>query len=106
MTKAAKDHANDIGPKGITGHTGSDGSSMTSRLDRYGKWMGKCGENICFGGKTGVDIIVQLIIDDGVATRGHRNNIFSKDYKVTGISAAKHSSYEICCVLDYASEFS
>jgi uncharacterized protein YkwD len=40
MTKAAKDHAKDIGPKGITGHTGSDGSSMNSRLERYGGWMG------------------------------------------------------------------
>ncbi|EGR31942.1 scp-like extracellular, putative [Ichthyophthirius multifiliis] len=105
MSKAAQDHANDIGPKGITGHNGSDGSTMTSRLEKYGDWMGKIGENICFGGNTAVDIIVQLIIDDGVSNRGHRMNIFGKDYKVTGIAAAKHSQYDICCVLDYASEY-
>ena len=45
------------------------------------------------------------MIDDGVSSRGHRKNIFSKDYKKVGISAAKHSEYEICCVLDYASQY-
>ena len=49
LTSAARDHANDIGPKGITGHTGSDGSSMTDRIERYGEWMGHIGENISFG---------------------------------------------------------
>lgn len=49
LTNAARDHADDIGPKGITGHTGSDGSSMTDRIERYGDWMGHIGENISFG---------------------------------------------------------
>jgi uncharacterized protein YkwD len=53
LTAAASDHANDIGPKGITGHTGSDGSSMTDRIERYGEWMGHIGENISFGQSTG-----------------------------------------------------
>jgi uncharacterized protein YkwD len=32
VAKAAKDHADDIGPKGLTGHDGSDGSNLGDRL--------------------------------------------------------------------------
>ena len=48
MSKAAQDHANDIGPKGIVGnkfikfekllyigHDGSNKSTMTSRLEKF-----------------------------------------------------------------------
>ena len=105
LGKSANDHAKDIGGKGITGHTGSDGSSMTDRMDRYGKWQSKCGENCSFGCATAEDIICQLIVDDGLSSRGHRNNIFSSDFGVTGVAYAPHKSQEHCCVLDYAGGF-
>ncbi|EAR94566.1 SCP-like extracellular protein (macronuclear) [Tetrahymena thermophila SB210] len=105
MTRAASDHANDIGPKGISNHTGSDGSSMSNRLERYGDWMGKIGENIDFGSKTARDIVLSLIIDDGVDNRGHRKNVLSPDFQKTGVACQKHAQWEICTVLDYASEY-
>jgi hypothetical protein len=40
---------------------------------------------------------MQLIIDDGVAGRGHRVNCFS-DNKMVGIATADHSQYETCTV--------
>lgn len=90
---------------GISGHTGSDGSSMSARLTRYGDWMGKIGENIDFGGKTGKDVVISLIVDDGVMNRGHRSNILSKDFAKTGVACAAHSQWDACTVLDYASEY-
>lgn len=53
---------------------------MSNRLERYGDWMGKIGENIDFGSKTARDIILSLIIDDGVTNRGHRKNTLSPDF--------------------------
>jgi len=102
MSKAAQGHADDIGPKSIVGHSGSDGSTMSSRLEKYGDWEDCLGENIDFGGKTGREVICNLMVDDGNATRGHRKNIFNGNYRVCGVGAQKHGAYKICVVLDYA----
>jgi uncharacterized protein YkwD len=102
---AAKDHATDTGPKGITGHTGSDKSSMGQRINRYGKWDGGAGENISYGHNIGRDIVVQLLIDDGVSSRGHRNNILNKNFKYAGSAISSHSNFTYLCVIDYANEY-
>lgn len=89
---------------------------MTDRIERYGEWMGNIGENISFGQKTGKEgfttllligslVIIQLIIDDGVKTRGHRKNCFKEDYKLIGICDGEHKQYGTLCVFDFAEEF-
>ena len=99
------DHANDIGPRGIAAHDGSDGSTMKSRIERHGSWNGRIGENISFGKDTGRDIILQLIVDDGVPGRGHRTNCFNPDFNVVGVATGTHKVYNFCCVMDLATEF-
>jgi uncharacterized protein YkwD len=102
---AAKDHTNDTGQKGITGHTGSDGSSMGQRINRYGEWNRGAGENISYGHNIGRDIVVQLLIDDGVSNRGHRNNILNRNFRYAGGAIGSHSSFTYLCVIDYANEY-
>lgn len=102
LSRAARDQARDQGATGELGHTGRDGSSMSERIERYGKWDVTIGENISYGPKQGDAVVVSLLVDDGVASRGHRENIMSSQYKVVGVACGPHPRYRTVCVMDFA----
>jgi uncharacterized protein YkwD len=105
VCSAAADHARDLAGKGITGHRGSDGSTPNARVDRYGAWDAVIGETVVYEVSTARQIIIALIIDDGVPNRGHRRNIFDPNYHVTGISVSEPLSFGSKCVIDYVGGF-
>jgi uncharacterized protein YkwD len=102
---AARDHAKDMTLKGITGHKGSDGSVPDTRVQRYGFWDGTVGENIIYDIRTARQMVIGMIIDDGVANRGHRHNIFDTTYRVTGISISDAASNPARGVIVYVGGF-
>jgi hypothetical protein len=99
---ACKDHVNDIGIKGLTTHEGSDDKNISDRLENYCEWDGSISESLDFGFKVAENIILNLIIDDGVKDRYQRLNLFNNDFKYIGIGAGPHREYNHCVVIGYA----
>ncbi|MDY6786232.1 MAG: CAP domain-containing protein [Cyanobacteriota bacterium] len=105
MSMAARDHANDMGSKGLVGHYGSDGSQFLDRLNRYGSSDGAVGENISYGVTTARAVVMQMIVDDGVAGRFHRDNILDDEFSRTGIACGSHQRYQQICAIVYSTEY-
>jgi uncharacterized protein YkwD len=102
---AAKVHAADQGPRGLISHEGTDKSSPGERMNRFGTWGKAFGENIEYGNTTAREIVIQLIIDDGVPGRGHRKNIFNPLFEVVGVSVGPHHRFGHMCVMDFAGTY-
>jgi hypothetical protein len=103
LYKAARDHAVDLGRAGMTGHVGTDGSDLSERIERYGQWMGSISENCSYGFQDPLSIVLQLLIDDGVPSRGHRKNILNPESILVGTAIQPHTRYRFNCVQDFAS---
>ncbi|MEM6451737.1 MAG: CAP domain-containing protein [Cyanobacteria bacterium P01_D01_bin.105] len=102
IAQAAKAHATDQ-RNGSTGHRGSDGSSVMDRINRVGVGHTGVGENIAYGPSTAQDIMINLIVDDGVPSRGHRTNIFRDRWNMAGAGCGPHATYRTVCVINYTS---
>ncbi len=105
MSRGAWDHVLDQSVTGQTGHVGCDRSQPWERVSRYGRWRIRVGENIAYGGTTARDVVSMLLIDDGVPSRGHRENIFVKEFKVAGVAHGKHKQFRTMCVIELAGGF-
>ena len=95
-----------LGPLGGGyGHRGSGHSDPGERMNRHGIWTGRWGENISYGKHSARDIVLALIIDDGLRARKHRKNIFSPDFNVAGAAVGPHARYRTVCSIDFASGY-
>jgi uncharacterized protein YkwD len=90
------------GPSGEMGHDrhGVDWMSLASGLDPR---LVCCGETNSYGSADPRTIVIDLIVDDGVPSRGHRATIFdaSKGYNVVGIAVGPHTTHRFMCVIDW-----
>ena len=101
LEAAALDHVVDQGRNGLRGHKGSDGSEPFDRVRRYLNTNG-AGENIAYGLWNAREMVMALLIDDGIPSRGHRKNILNPSYELIGVAAGEHPEYRIVCVMDFA----
>ena len=101
MSRAAADHCADQAD-GAFGHEGKDRSHAGQRIARYGTFMGGWAENISYGKSTARDVVLALIIDDGLPARKHRKNIFNPNYNVAGAAFGPHARFGTMCSMDFA----
>lgn len=101
LSKACEDHVRDLGPKGLASHEGYNGSTVYDRIEKYIEWDNICCENVDLGGITADDILVNLLVDDGVPDRGHRKNIFNSELKYFGTASGSHKEFGIITIINY-----
>lgn len=100
LSDIAKGHATKSGEEGDIGHKG-----MKQRFSRVlSKPYFNIGENCSYGYEDAMDIVITLLIDDGVKGMGHRKNILNKSFNSTGVSIKPHRDYRFNCVIDFGGD--
>jgi len=103
LALAGEDHISDIGQTGTASHSSSDGASSSDRAQRYGNFK-KFGECLWYGSEThdAKSIVLDLIIDDGVPSRGHRNGLLNPDYDAVGVAYGHHTTFGMMAAMEFA----
>lgn len=100
LAAAARRHVERQGPRGDVGHGGS--GALNQRLQAQGFFAGITAEGISYGQDSPRDVVRQLVVDSGVAGRGHRLDLFSRAYQAAGVACGPHRRWGEMCVIDYA----
>ncbi|KAG7383020.1 hypothetical protein PHYBOEH_010149 [Phytophthora boehmeriae] len=82
LTAASTRHSNDMASKNFMSHTGSDGSTMTSRVTATGYKWNALAENVAAGQRD-----VDAVVNAWMNSAGHRANILG-DYTMFGTAYA------------------
>ena len=98
---AALDHVKDIGPIGMFYHDSTEtAKSPSERVDKYCEWENCCCENIDLSSSSGVECIINLIVDDGNPDRTRRNYLFNEEFTYFGPATGPHKEYEHITVIN------
>ncbi|HYP09531.1 MAG TPA: CAP domain-containing protein [Bryobacteraceae bacterium] len=100
LRRAAEDHVNEIGPRGLVRHESLDGTRPADRVRRYMRGAVGVGEVISFGPEEARDVVIDLLVDDGVPGRGHRKLLLDERFRYGGAACGPHSVYRHMCVID------
>ena len=100
LTSIAQGHAEKSGKTGHVGHR--------DFKERFAPFMGNpythVGENCSYGYNRAIDIVITLLIDEGVSNLGHRKNILNESFNSVGVAIRPHKKYRVNCVIDYGQQ--
>ena len=105
IAKSCRDMAKNLKDNDMFKHEDSEGRKISKRMADYGKYSGRIGENLAAGKRSGRDSVIQLMVDDGTKSRGHRINIMREDFGVAGVALSEHPTYGWMWVTNFAQGF-
>ncbi|WP_421944447.1 CAP domain-containing protein [Pedobacter sp.] len=105
LSSLSRGHAVDLNRNNIDTHESSNGDSFATRVSKHFPKKAMS-ENIDFGYSNSLDIVCHLLLDCGVPSLGHRQNLLDQKYKLNtvGISIQPHPSYSWCAVIDFVAQ--
>jgi len=102
LNLAADDLVQEQGPRGGRGHVSLDGSQPWTRMQRYATGLTGFGEANAYGPTDARSLVIGLLVDDGVPSRGHRQNLLNPVFRYAGVGCGRHATYKEMCVIDLA----
>ncbi|MBA4418183.1 MAG: hypothetical protein C0392_09785 [Syntrophus sp. (in: bacteria)] len=105
LSLAARDIVNDHGPRGLTGHKGSDGKSPFDRMKRYGGLEGDAAENLIYGYRDADAVLIGMLIDGSINGRDQRKNLFNNGFNLIGVACGMHKVYGFMCAINLAAGY-
>ncbi|MCF8226359.1 MAG: CAP domain-containing protein [Bacteroidales bacterium] len=100
LTLIAQGHAEESGRTGHVGH-----KDFNKRFDPLmGNPYNSVGENCSYGYQNAIDIVITLLIDDGVESLGHRKNFLKPEFNSVGVAIREHKQYGYNCVIDFGKQ--
>lgn len=100
LTQIAQAQARYLGQSGKASHNDARGQSPAERIrERISSEI--TAENIDLGRDQPLDILMSLLIDEGIIVTGHRVNLLHKELTHIGIAIDSHKKYGTVCVQDF-----
>jgi uncharacterized protein YkwD len=96
LQEMSEEFAEEAGRRGWVGHRRVD-----QRFKKYADHLDVTAENLQYGYKVPIDIVMDLLIDFDIPNLGHRKNILDESFSLVGISIDEHKSYEFITVLSF-----
>lgn len=97
LTAVAQGHSMNTGRTGRVGHQG-----FKRRFEPLmGNPYDRVAENCSYGYEQAIDIVISLLIDEGVSDMGHRKNMLNGQLNSVGVAIRPHKNYRVNCVIDF-----
>lgn len=102
----ADDQAQYLGNTGLASHLGPDNRKLPDRVAPYAVINGRVNEVIELGSYNSSDILMDLLVDDGLISRKRRKALLDPNYEYVGIAWSMHKTYGFCTVIVLAENVS
>lgn len=78
---------------------------MSDRVKKFGSNYTTYSENTTYNKKSALEVIISMVVNDGVKSRGHRMNIFDSEFLVMGCFSGKHIIHNTMTTLCFADNY-